>query len=312
VQYQDSNPNLVIPTALKNINEYGKIDDVYAVKMQDQTEIANRIARAEYVSFKKHNENKLRSYGKYKVYDGVERDLEYVKFFDIMDCKIMRIIFLAFGGYDNKDGDLDIFNMDGLEMIQGLGNILKFIIISFPYGIIAALLMTTIAASLFLVLFKTLQSYTIGIFGLVSYAYLSPIFVLLRLFKTTEGAFKKVLDNMTGYLVLPNISFLSVGIYMAIIEVAFFGDPNMYEQLFDLDGSILANCYASSPDSAPIVCITKKIIDNFDFGKIWALILISVGMAAAVGAITGGVGFGLGAGLIGFGGSNILLNTNIL
>ncbi len=287
-----ANSSNVYNTAIRSTDQIGNIYELPIIISSDQSDIMKRFVNRDNIEQERKAINRNRPYEKTKI-ENVVRDNSYMQFFDSLDCRIFRYISMGFGGMKSPgNADFDTSNIDS----DGLISAIRYIFFAFPLGIIIALLMLFIGFSLLMITLKTVQSYIVGIFGLVFYVYVSPIFFAISLFESKKKARDNIISKITQYAVSAPLSFLSIGLYTVIIDLAIFGNPTRYSELFASNGSILDNCYQNSPNDAPTACLANKISKQADLSGMIQNILIILALTVAGSMLDSGtIGFAIGA-----------------
>ena len=261
-----------IPTAVAtsdiygNIIEYNFIDDNKAIEGQQRAKY--RIYIKSLFSYI----NKNSAYPKIKEY-GSTRDYSHLSFWDSMDCKIIQFISMqGFGGdftEDINDVISGVKDGDGTTAIasalNGMLQFLKFMFMSFPFGILVFILMFAIGASLFMLVARATQQYCICVFNLVMIIYLSPFVFLLWLFDQTKNVMKTWIGDIQKNILGACVPFISISMFLYVIDWLFFGDVDKYVsmKLFLPSGEINGNCYDGNLSEAPIACLTKRCLNTF-------------------------------------------------
>jgi hypothetical protein len=179
--------------------------------------------------------------------------------------------------------------MDVGSFTQGILSAIKMIFGFFPFGIFVFVLMLFIAMTLFLVALRAIQSYIVGLFGLVMHAYTSPFFFMMSLFPSFKGARDSAVQKILSYAIVPPLGFLSLGLYFFILDIAFFGNPANYANLFDANGLVRGDCFDNDPSNAPLACIVNKVLSKINPDQAYATLVLNIalGMYAGTWAVVG-------------------------
>jgi hypothetical protein len=161
-----------------------------------------------------------------------------------------------------KDGDGSTAITSALN---GMLQFLKFMFMSFPFGILVFILMFAIGASLFMLVARATQQYCICVFNLVMIIYLSPFVFLLWLFDQTKNVMSTWIGDIQKNVLGACVPFISISMFLYIIDWLFFGDVDKYVsmKLFLPSGEINGNCYDGNLNEAPIACLTKRCLNTF-------------------------------------------------
>lgn len=270
---------VVVRTAVATTDRYGIITEYDFVDDNNAAEGMLRAKYRIYLNSKLNALNKNSDYPVLKQY-GLTRNYKHLSFWDSMDCKIIQ--YMTFQGGDsgftsdvektlsatqngNVDGALD-------NATNALLHFVKFLFMVFPFGILVFAVMFGIGASLFMLVARAAQQYCICTFNLVLTIYLSPFVFLLYLFDQTQGAMQSWLKDLRGNIVGACVPFVSISLFLFIIDWILFGDASKYatENLFTPSGSINVECYMKHEKDAPIACLSTRLIKKF---SIWSNIL---------------------------------------
>lgn len=261
-----------VPTAVATSDQYGNISEYNFI---DQNRSAEGFQRAKYRTYIRSllsYVNKNADYPKIKEY-GFTRNYSHLSFWDTMDCKIIQ--FISMQGFDGgftdnvndvisgvKNGDL---NQTANSSINGMFQFLKFMFMAFPFGILVFILMFGIGAALFMLVARAAQQYCICVFHLVLLIYLSPFVFMLWLFDQTKKVMDTWVDDMKNNILGACVPFVSISMFLFIIDWLMFGDTSKYVsmQLFLPSGEINDNCYEGNLNDAPIACLTKRCLNTF-------------------------------------------------
>jgi hypothetical protein len=296
-----------VVTATHRINALGAIERIeYTTSATGlASERYLRTMRVKYLESRRSFLNEKANYPVI-IQSGIKRDMSYVGFFDKLDCKIVQYLtFQAVGknaitsaaesvisggslvAIDNlvtgrgTSGAEDM----GAMLLGGIIETVKFIFVAFPFGIFAMITSLLCGISLFLFVARAVQHYCISIFGIVVYLYISPVIFVLYLFEQTSGAMKQWQKSLQSYILGASIPFVSVSLFLTIINFAIFGYPDKYdsEGMFRSDGTIDPDCYKGNESSAPFACLAMKLSDMINVWKVLSQILLGpFGILAAL------------------------------
>ena len=271
--------NYPVRTAVATMDINGFVEEYNFIDSGRATEGFQRAKYRTYLRSMVVSKNKNSDYPKIKKY-GATRNYSHLSFWDSMDCKIIQFISLqGYGdGFNDSLGDavsgVNNGNSDQLvtSALNGMLQFFKFIFMCWPFGILAFMLMFALGAMLFMLVARAAQQYCICVFNLVLIVYLSPFVFVLYLFEQTEGALNTWLDDLKANIAGACVPFVSISIFLFIIDYVLFGDSNHYVDgnLFNPDGSINPDCYEDRTSEAPVACLSKKLLKRF---SIWQNIL---------------------------------------
>ncbi len=269
-----------VPTAVATTDSYGLVKEYNFI---DDDKASIGFQRAKYRTYIRSllsYVNKNSAYPKIQEY-GYTRDYSHLSFWDSMDCKIIQ--FISMQGMDGSFTE-DINDViagatsgDGGKAVSsamnGMLQLLKFMFMSFPFGILIFILMFGIGAALFMLVARATQQYCICVFHLVLLVYLSPFIFLLWLFDKTKDAIDSWIDDMKSNIFGACIPFISITMFLYIIDWLLFGDANKYASmgLFLPSGEINDNCYEGNLSDAPIACLTKRSLKTFTWVGLFGL-----------------------------------------
>ena len=274
---------LVIPTAVATTNVGGIVKEIDFSVGNKSTTGFQRQQYQKYLTSRLAYVNKGSNYPVFKLY-GLTRNYNYVSMWDMVDCKFMQYLtFSASGGSlgDNIEETLKSATTTGVseKTIKAAGvafiEMLKYIFLAFPFGAICFIISMIIGLMLFLLVARAAQQYAMCIFNLVCVMYLSPFVFVLYLFNQTESAMGEWLDKVKKNICGACIPFISISIFLVIIDWIFFGDPAKYkdQQLFLSTGIINPKCYDGHLSDAPIACLSTRLLNKYSLnGGIFELL----------------------------------------
>ncbi len=261
-----------VPTAVATTDSHGMIKEYNFIDDEKASEGFQRAKYRIYIKSLLSYVNKNSSYPKIKEY-GYTRDYSHLSFWDSMDCKIIQFISLQGmdGGFTEDINDVisGAQSSDSGKMVKsalnGMLQLLKFMFMAFPFGILVFILMFGIGAALFMLVARATQQYCICVFHLVLLVYLSPFIFLLWLFDKTKHAMDTWLDDMKNNIFGACVPFVSISMFLFIIDWLLFGDTSKYVSmgLFLPSGEISDSCYEGNLSDAPIACLSKRCLKTF-------------------------------------------------
>ena len=263
--------NIPVPTAVATVDLYGVVKEYSFIDDDNASEGFQRAKYRTYIRSLLSYANKNSTYPKINEY-GYTRDYSHLSFWDSMDCKIIQ--FISMQGMDGGFTDDLESVISGVRensgktitsALNGMLQILKFVFMSFPFGILIFILMFGIGAALFMLVARAAQQYCICVFHLVLLVYLSPFVFLLWLFDQTKNVFDTWVSDMKNNIFGACIPFVSISMFLFIIDWLLFGDATKYVsmELFLPSGEINDNCYNDHLNEAPIACLTKRCLKTF-------------------------------------------------
>ena len=264
---------LVIPTAVATTNAGGIVKEIDFSSGNKSTTGFQRQQYQKYLTSRLAYVNKGSNYPVFKLY-GLTRNYNYVSMWDMADCKLMQYLtFSASGGSlgSSIEETLKSATTTGVseKTIKAAGaafiEMLKYIFIAFPFGAICFIISMIIGFMLFLLIARAAQQYAMCIFNLVCVMYLSPFVFVLYLFNQTEGAMDEWLGKVRKNICGACVPFISISIFLVIIDWIFFGDPAKYkeQQLFLSNGIVNPKCYEGNLSSAPIACLSVRLLNKY-------------------------------------------------
>ena len=271
--------NIPVPTAVATVDSHGLVREYSFIDDNNASEGFQRAKYRTYIKSLLYYTNKNSTYPKINEY-GYTRDYSHLSFWDSMDCKIIQ--FISLQGMDSGfTDDMESVISSARESsgkivtsaLNGMLQILKFVLMSFPFGILIFILMFGIGAALFMLVARAAQQYCLCVFHLVLLVYLSPFVFLLWLFDQTKNAFDTWISDMKNNIFGACIPFVSISMFLFIIDWLLFGDVTKYVsmELFLPSGEINDNCYNDHLNEAPIACLTKRCLKTFTWLGIFGL-----------------------------------------
>ncbi len=274
---------VVVPTSVADINIYGDIKEINFTDDGRATEGKQRKQYAQYLSSKIVALNKTADYPIIKdEYSGIIRDYHYLSFWDYLDCTVIQYLTFETSGNGLSNNSADLVNAikdndsNGItnSLLSGLWSAAKFIIMAFPFGLLAFIFSIMIAVAIFLLVARATQQYCLCVVNIVIIIYLSPLIFVLFMFDATKKAkdvwLKELKTNIAGCCV----PFLALSMSLFVVDWVMFGDSSKYveETMFNSEG-VDDNCYKGHEKDAPIACLSTRLLKNFNlWTSLWGLI----------------------------------------
>ena len=282
---------LIVPTSVASIDMNGRVTDLDFVDANQGTDLYQRFQYSKYLVSKVNAANAKANYPNV-VENGFWHNYAPLGFWDKMDCKIVQYLTFSMSGngLDNtladafkhiRTGDDDALAAD---LLNGMLQIAKFLIIAFPFGVIAFCLFFALGVTMFMMLARATQKYCVCIFNLVLTIYLSPVVFIMYLFDATKKAFDTFIDDIKANVTGSIAPFITLSMFLFVLDWLMFGDDDKYisENMFSGDG-VSSNCYEGNESDAPIACLTRKLLDRF---KLVAIFQMFIGRGPMVEGIT--------------------------
>lgn len=279
----DDIKRVVVPTSVADINIYGDVTEINFTDDGRATEGNQRKQYAQYLSSKIVALNKTADYPIIKdEYSGIVRDYNHLSFWDYLDCTVLQYLTFETSGNGLSNNATDLVNAiknndsNGItnSLLSGLWSAAKFIIMAFPFGVLAFIFSIMIAVALFMLLARATQQYCLCVVNIVIMIYLSPLIFVLFMFDATKKAkdvwLKELKTNIAGCCV----PFVALSIFLFVVDWVMFGDSSKYveETMFNAEG-VDENCYKGHENEAPVACLTTRLLKKFNlWTSLWGLI----------------------------------------
>ena len=283
--------DLIVPTSVADIDINGRVTDLDFVDAKQGTDLYQRFQYSKYLVSKVNAANAKANYPNI-VENGFWHNYAHIGFWDKMDCKIIQYLTFSMSGngLDNtladavehmKTGDDDALVGD---LLNGLLQVAKFLILAFPFGVIAFCLFLALGVVMFMMLARATQKYCVCIFNLVLTIYLSPIVFIMYLFDATKKAMDTFINDIKANITGSITPFITLSLFLFVLDWLMYGDEDKYitEHMFSGDG-VSSECYDGNESDAPIACLTRKLLDRF---KLVAIFQMFIGRGPMVEGIT--------------------------
>ena len=265
--------NAVVPTSVAEINIYGDVTDINFVDEHRASEGAQRQKYAQFLSSKIVALNKTADYPIIKdEYSDIIHDYNYLSFWDYLDCTVLQYLTFDINGNGLSDNAVDLIDAVNSEnsdkitttLLSGLWSTIKFIIMVFPFGLLAFIFSIMIAVTMFMMLVRATQQYCACIVNIVIIMYLSPIIFILFMFDATKNAKNVFLKQLKTNIAGCCVPFVSLSIFLFVLDWVMFGDSSKYVEktMFDSEG-INDNCYKGDEKNAPVACLTTRLLNKY-------------------------------------------------
>ena len=282
---------LIVPTSVASIDMNGRVTDLDFIDAKQGADLYQRFQYSKYLVSKVNAANAKANYPNV-VENGFWHNYAPLGFWDKMDCKIVQYLTFSMSGngLDNtladafkhiRTGDDDALVVD---LLNGMLQIAKFLIIAFPFGVIAFCLFFALGVTMFMMLARATQKYCVCIFNLVLTIYLSPVVFIMYLFDATKKAFDTFVDDIKANITGSIAPFITLSMFLFVLDWLMFGDDDKYvsKHMFSGDG-VSSECYDGEESDAPIACLTRKLLDRF---KLVAIFQMFIGRGPMVEGIT--------------------------
>ena len=283
--------DLIVPTSVADIDINGRVVDLDFVDANQGTDLYQRFQYSKYLVSKVNAANAKANYPNI-VENGFWHNYAHIGFWDKIDCKIIQYLTFSMSGngLDNtladavehmKTGDDDALVTD---LLNGLLQVAKFLILAFPFGVIAFCLFLALGVVMFMMLARATQKYCVCIFNLVLTIYLSPIVFIMYLFDATKKAMTTFIDDIKANVTGSITPFITLSLFLFVLDWLMFGDEDKYitEHMFSGNG-VSSECYDGNESDAPIACLTRKLLDRF---KLVAIFQMFIGRGPMVSGLT--------------------------
>jgi hypothetical protein len=173
---------------------------------------------------------------------GLTYDKNYMKLWDMMDCKISNYLGLGL----NKNADIPQVLLTGIAAV-----------FSTIYGIPILILTIVFLVFMILIMVRVVHIYIMAIAGVMLLGYIAPLIIPAALFKYTKEIFDRWLTQVIGCLLQPIMLFAFMSFMMAAIDTVMY-EGNHY--FVTVDGMPVNTKLANLP-------VNGQISSNADGSK---------------------------------------------